>query len=79
MNQRKNQMLVKMEVYQDGDTWCARGIGQDIFTQGQTADELFRNIKEAVALHFENGSESPDIDILVVSELKLPHAPAASS
>ena len=55
-------MLVKMEVYQDGDTWCARGIGQDIFTQGQTADELFRNIKEAVALHFENGSA--DIDIL---------------
>lgn len=72
-------MLVKMEVYQDGDTWCARGIGQDIFTQGQTADELFRNIKEAVALHFENSSEAPDIDILVVSELKLPHVPAASS
>ena len=40
--------------------------------------ELFRNIKEAVALHFENGSESPDIDILVVSELKVPHAPAAA-
>jgi uridine kinase len=72
-------MLVKIAVYQDGDVWCARGIGQDIFTQGQTADELFHNIKEAVALHFENGIESPDIDILVVSELKLPHAPAATS
>ena len=72
-------MAIKMEVYRDGDTWCARGIGQDIFTQGQTADELFQNIKEAVGLHFENGSEPRDIDILVVSELKLPHAPAASS
>ena len=72
-------MLVKMEVYQDGDSWCARGIEQDIFTQGETADELFRNIKEAVALHFGNGSEPPDIDILVVSELKLTNAPAASS
>jgi hypothetical protein len=72
-------MLVKIEVYQDGESWCARGIGEDIFTQGQTADELFRNIKEAVALHFENGSESPDIDILVVSELKLSHAPATTS
>ena len=72
-------MLVKIEVYQDGDICCARGIGQDIFTQGQTADELFHNIKEAVALHFEKGNESPDIDILVVSELKLPHAPAATS
>lgn len=72
-------MLVKVEVYQDGDVWCARGIGHDIFTQGQTADELFSNIREAVALHFENGSTRPDIDILVVSELKLPHAPAATS
>jgi hypothetical protein len=72
-------MLVKMEVYQDGESWCARGIGEDIFTQGQTADELFRNIKEAVALHFENVNEPPDIDILVVSELKLPHAPVATS
>jgi hypothetical protein len=72
-------MLVKVEVYQDGDMWCARGIGHDIFTQGQTADELFGNIREAVALHFENGAAPPDIDILVVSELKLPHAPAATS
>ena len=55
---KRIQMLVKMDVYQDGDTWCARGIGEDIFTQGQTADELFRNIKEAVAVHFENGSET---------------------
>jgi hypothetical protein len=72
-------MLVKVEVYQDGEMWCARGIGHDIFTQGHTADELFGNIREAVALHFENGSAPPDIDILVVSELKLPHAPAATS
>ena len=47
-------MLVKVEVYQEDDMWCARGIGHDIFTQGQTVDELFRNIREAVALHFEN-------------------------
>jgi hypothetical protein len=72
-------MLVKMEVYQDGEVWCARGIGEDIFTQAQTADELFRNIKEAVSVHFEDGTRTPDIDILVVSELKLSDAPAATS
>jgi predicted RNase H-like HicB family nuclease len=72
-------MLVKIEVYHDGEFWCARGIGEDIFTQGRTADELFRNIKEAVALHFENGTEPLDIDILVVSEMKLKHAPAPTS
>ena len=72
-------MLVKIEVYHDGKFWCARGIGEDIFTQGQTADELFHNIKEAVALHFQDGTEPVDIDILVVSELKLKHVPAATS
>lgn len=72
-------MLVKVEVYQDGDMWCARGIGEDIFTQGQTVDELFKNIKEAVALHFEDGPRPIEINILVVSELKLKHVPAATS
>jgi len=72
-------MLVKMEVYQDRDTWCARGIGEDIFTQAETADELFRNFKEAVALHFKNGAPTPEIDILVVSELKLSDASATPS
>ena len=39
----------KIENYFDGDCWCARGIGQDIFTQGRTLDELYENVKEAVA------------------------------
>jgi len=72
-------MLVKMEVYHDGEFWCAKGIGQDIFTQGRTVDEVCQNIKEAVATHFENGTEPVEIDILVVSELKLKHAPAPTS
>jgi len=71
-------VLVKVEVYHDGEFWCARGIGEDVFTQASTVDELFRNIKEAVAVHFEDGANSQDIDILIVSELKLTHAPAAS-
>jgi len=73
------RMLVKIEVYHDGESWCARGIGEDIFAQGKTADELFENIKEAVPTHFENGTDPVDIDILVVSELKLKHAPAPTS
>lgn len=46
-------MLVKIEVYNDGESWCARSIGQDIFTQGQKVDELYKNIREAVAFHFD--------------------------
>ncbi len=72
-------MLVKIEVYSDGESWCARGIGEDIFTQGQTVDELYRNIREAVALHFEGERPASDIDVLIVSEIKLTHAPAATS
>jgi predicted RNase H-like HicB family nuclease len=71
-------MLVKVEVYNDGEFWCARGIGEDIFTQGKTVDELYKNIREAVTLHFEDRVPATDIDILVVSELKPVHAPAAS-
>ena len=46
-------MLVKVEAYFDGEHWCAKAIGHDIYTQGDTLDELMNNVKEAVALHFE--------------------------
>ena len=44
-------MLIKFEIYNDGQFWCARGIGVDIFTQGWALDELMENIQEAVGLH----------------------------
>ncbi len=70
-------MLVKMETYFDGEFWCARGIGEDIFTQGKTLDELFQNIKEAVAVHF--GDSTEPITILTLSEVKLANAKASAS
>jgi predicted RNase H-like HicB family nuclease len=70
-------MLVKMEIYFDGEFWCARGIGEDIFTQGSTLDELLENIKEAVSVHF--GDTSEPITILTLSEVKLANVKASSS
>ena len=70
-------MLVKIETYFDGDFWCARGIGEDIFTQGKTLDELHNNIKEAVAVHF--GDTAEPITILTLSEVKLADAKASAS
>ena len=70
-------MLVKVETYFDGEFWCARGIGEDIFTQGETLDELQKNIKEAVALYFEEVNEP--ITILIISEVKLADAKATTS
>lgn len=70
-------MLVKVETYFDGELWCARGIGEDIFTQGKTLDELHDNIKEAVAVHFGDTAET--ITILTLSEVKLADAKASAS
>jgi predicted RNase H-like HicB family nuclease len=70
-------MLVKMETYFDGEFWCARGIGEDIFTQGKTLDELYQNIKEAASVHY--GEIDEPLTILTLSEVKLANAKASSS
>jgi len=70
-------MLVKIEAYHDGEFWCARGIGEDIFTQGKTFDELIDNIREAVTLHFDEIEPLPDV--LLISEVKMSNAVSAAS
>jgi predicted RNase H-like HicB family nuclease len=72
----RSLMLVKIETYFDGEFWCARGIGEDIFTQGKTLDELHHNIQEAVALHF--GDSIEPITILTLSEVQLTNAKATT-
>ncbi len=68
-------MIVKMEVYFDGEAWCARGMEEDIFTFGSTLDELYANIKEAVATHF--GETAEPISIQTLTELSLADAKAS--
>ena len=70
-------MLVKIEIYFDGEWWCARGIGEDIFTQGKTLDELHENIKEAVSCQF--GDIAEPVTILTLSEVRLANAKTSSS
>lgn len=65
-------MLVKIDTYFDGEQWCARGASEDIFTQGETYDELLKNIKEAVALHLEDElKKGKSVEILVMSEMEI--------
>jgi len=40
--------------------YIARALGQSIFTEADTYDEIKQNIKEAVACHFEE-SDSPKL------------------
>ena len=65
-------VLVKFEIYNDGEYWCARGIGVDIFTQGKTLDTLMKNIREAVEVHFDELLEKGEtIKILSISEIEV--------
>ncbi|MFQ5794807.1 MAG: type II toxin-antitoxin system HicB family antitoxin [Candidatus Bipolaricaulia bacterium] len=58
---------VEIEAYFDteSDLWCAHGVTEDIFTQGETLDELVANIKEAVTLHMEG--QLPQDETLKIS------------
>lgn len=65
-------MLVKFEVYRGGEHWCARGIGQDVFTQGTTLDELMRNLREAVEVHFlDDLPPGEPLQVLSISEFEV--------
>ena len=73
-------MLVKFEIYHDGEYWCARGIGEDVFTQGKNLDELMKNIKEAVATHFESEiAKGEEIKVLSISEMAVRRFAKATS
>jgi len=47
--------MIKADIYFDGEYYCRKCIDFDIFTQGKTLDELAKNLKEAIKLHFEAG------------------------
>ena len=65
-------MLVKIEIYNDGEYWCARALEEGIFTQGDTLDELMEIIQEAASLYFEDRlSKGEQITILTLSEITL--------
>lgn len=72
-------MLVKVEAYHDGAFWCARGIREDVFTQGKTLDELLKNIKEAVSLHFEDELKRGEtLNLLLISETEVKRGKTAA-
>ena len=71
-------MTVKVEAYHDGKFWCARGLRDDVFTQGKTLDELLKNVKEAVSLHFEEELKRGEtLNLLLISEAELKRGKAA--
>lgn len=48
--------------------YIAKAVGHAIFTQAETLEEMKRNVKEAVALHFEDESRPEVICLRFVRE-----------
>ncbi|MCP1715267.1 putative RNase H-like HicB family nuclease [Methanocalculus alkaliphilus] len=73
-------MLIKFEIYNDGEFWCGRGIEVDIFTQGRTLDDLIGNIREAVELHYEESiGAGEQITIVTQTEFQVGSVAKSSS
>lgn len=55
---------IVFEAEQEADGgYSAHAVDFPIFTQGDNLDELSRNIKEAVALHFEDNTDIVNFEI----------------
>jgi hypothetical protein len=66
-------MVVKFEVYSDGEQWCARGISADIFTCAGTLDDLVAEAKDAAACHYEDELKAGHpLNILFLTEAEVP-------
>lgn len=64
-------MQVTFIIHKETDFYTAKCVEEDIFTQGSTLDELMKNIKEAVELHFEDYLINNSIQILSLSQTEV--------
>ena len=62
-----NEIFFLIEEAVEGG-YNARAIGESIFTQGDTFEELKANIREAVQCHFEEGKSPKIIRLHLVKE-----------
>lgn len=56
----------------DEGGFTARAVNESIFTEGDTLDDLHRNVREAVECHFEDGRAPKVIRLHIVREEILP-------
>jgi predicted RNase H-like HicB family nuclease len=52
----------------DEGGYTANAVNESIFTEGDTLDELRRNVREAVECHFEDGQAPKVIRLHIVRE-----------
>ncbi len=64
-----NEVIFEVRKYDDdGIYFTAKSIGHSIFTEGNTIDEITKNIKEAVECHFDDEYKPEKIRIIFVEK-----------
>ncbi|MCI2429045.1 2-oxoisovalerate dehydrogenase [Candidatus Acetothermia bacterium] len=61
---------IKMIARWSPEGWWARAVGESIYTQGDTLDDLWESIQDAVAVHFD----SHPVRVQLVIESHVPQA-----
>ena len=54
-----NELIFLVEEAPEGG-YTARSLGESVFTEGDTLEELRQKVREAVTCHFDDG-QAPDI------------------
>jgi predicted RNase H-like HicB family nuclease len=69
-----NEIIFVVEEDPEGG-FTAKSLGYSIFTEGETLEEVKKNIKDAIDCHFNKEEEIPDIIRLhIVKEEELTYA-----
>ena len=67
-----NEIIFLVEEDIEGG-YIAKALGESIITQGETLEELKKNIKDAVNCHFEENQKPKIIRLHIVKEEVLPN------
>ncbi len=67
-----NEIIFLVEEDIEGG-YIAKALGESIITQGETLEELKKNIKDAVNCHFEEEQKPKIIRLHIVKEEVLPN------
>jgi len=62
-----NEIIFLVEEAPEGG-FTARALGESIFTDGDTTEELYRNVRDAVKCHFDDGKAPKIIRMHYVRE-----------
>ena len=62
-----NELIVLVEEAPEGG-YTARALGESVFTQAETLEELRRNVRDAVQCHFDEGKAPKIIRLHFVRE-----------